>query len=121
MSFALTLRGIAYGSSIAWILCRNPDWHENFEYRVKENHDEKTTRETLIMHALAFHPEQSSGENRLVYDAEVIVDLIMTSSERSEGQAWEYFWDELAPEYSSFAIFMIPGDIEIILSEWDNA
>ncbi len=36
---------IAYGSSIAWILCRNPDWHENFEYRVKENHDEKTTRE----------------------------------------------------------------------------
>jgi len=61
------------------------------------------------------------GKNKLVYDAEVIVDLIMTSSERSEGQAWEYFWDEFAPEYSNFAIFMIPGDIEIIMSEWDDA
>lgn len=70
---------------------------------------------------IGISPGTEISENRLVYDAEVIVDLIMTSSERSEGQAWEYFWDELAPEYSSFAIFMIPGDIEIILSEWDNA
>lgn len=60
------------------------------------------------------------GENKLVYDAEVIIDLIMTSSEKSEGQAWEYFWDEVAPEYSNIAIFMIPGDVEIIMSEWDD-
>ena len=26
---------IAYGSSVAWQPCRNPDWHPNFEYRIK--------------------------------------------------------------------------------------
>ena len=25
----------AYGSSLAWQPCRNPDWHPNFEYRIK--------------------------------------------------------------------------------------
>jgi hypothetical protein len=36
---------VRYGSKNDWFPCRSPDWHPNFEYRVKENHDEKTTRE----------------------------------------------------------------------------
>lgn len=24
-----------YGSSLAWQTCRNPDWHPNFQYRIK--------------------------------------------------------------------------------------
>jgi len=65
-------------------------------------------------------PGDTPENNKLVYDVEVIVDMIMASTERSEGQAWEYFWDEFAPEYNKYVIFMIPGDAEIILSEWDD-
>ena len=33
-----------YGSTHTWYPCTNPDWHPNFEYRVKqEKKDEKTT------------------------------------------------------------------------------
>ena len=66
-------------------------------------------------------PGATPEENKLVYDVEMLIDLEMASTQRSEGQAWEYFWDEVAPEYSNIAIFMIPGDVEIIMSEWDDA
>ena len=37
---------IAYGSSVAWQPCRNPDWHENFEYRIKDVANETVIDDT---------------------------------------------------------------------------
>jgi len=37
---------IAYGSSIAWQQCRNPDWHPNFEYRIKSVANETVIDDT---------------------------------------------------------------------------
>lgn len=35
IEFRVNSTRIAYGSSNDWKPCRDPDWHENFEYRVK--------------------------------------------------------------------------------------
>ena len=44
---------IAYGSSNDWKPCRNPDWHENFEYRVKGGLSPSVTLDIARLNVLA--------------------------------------------------------------------
>jgi len=43
----------AYGSSSDWMPCRYPDWHENFEYRVKGGLSLSVTLEVARLNVLA--------------------------------------------------------------------
>jgi len=44
IEFRLNPKCSDYGSTLEWRPCTNPDWHPNFEYRVKqEKSDEETT------------------------------------------------------------------------------
>ena len=43
----------AYGSSSDWMPCRDPDWHENFEYRVKGGLSLSVTLEVARLNVLA--------------------------------------------------------------------
>lgn len=45
-----------YGSTFDWHPCENPDWHENFEYRVKRDEElsaeQITAKLFLLKHGL---------------------------------------------------------------------
>jgi hypothetical protein len=43
----------SYGSTYDWYPCRNPDWHENFEYRIKGGLSPSVTLEIQKLNVLA--------------------------------------------------------------------
>ena len=121
----------SYGSTLTWHPCSNPDWHPNFEYRVKQEKKMKKLPSEYDQACVGISPSPSSprhtnvqfifGQNKLVYDVEMLVQLIMSNTKKDEGEAWEYFWSELSPNHQDVAVFMIPADAEIIMSEWNDA
>ena len=42
-----------YGSEDVWRPCHNPDWHENFEYRIKQKPDPVLSLEVARLNVLA--------------------------------------------------------------------
>lgn len=53
IEFRVNSTRIAYGSSNDWKPCRDPDWHENFEYRVKQKPDPTLSLEVARLNVLA--------------------------------------------------------------------
>lgn len=53
IEFRVNSTRIAYGSSNDWKPCRNPDWHENFEYRIKQKPDPVLSLEVARLNVLA--------------------------------------------------------------------
>ena len=53
IEFRVNSTRIAYGSSNDWKLCRDPDWHENVEYRIKQKPDPVLSLEVARLNVLA--------------------------------------------------------------------
>jgi len=53
IEFRVNPTRIAYGPSNYWNPCRNPDWHENFEYRVVSPVDTNLHMEVARLNVLA--------------------------------------------------------------------
>lgn len=53
IEFRVNSTRIAYGSSNDWKPCRNPEWHENFEYRIKQKPDPVLSLEVARLNVLA--------------------------------------------------------------------